>query len=115
MSEEKDSRTFDLFKKVLSTGVSAAFLTEDAIKNLVNELPIPKESINGLLQNAKGLRDDFVVGVKKEFKSYLDQVDLSKEIDRILDNYDIEVNAKLSFKKKANSKKKQTTKKSESK
>jgi hypothetical protein len=99
--EEKDKKNLtDIFKKVINTGVSAAFMTEDAVKGIVQDLPLPKEIVNGLLQNAKNSRDEFISSVKSELKSYLDKIDVSKEIDRVLENYDIEVNAKLKFNKK---------------
>tara|TARA_B100001964_G_C13800599_1_gene408595 strand:- start:38 stop:370 length:333 start_codon:yes stop_codon:yes gene_type:complete len=90
----------EVFKKVLSTGLTAAFMTEDAVKKLTQDLPLPKEIVNGLLANAKNTKEEFVGGVKKEFKQYLDRLDVTKEIDRVLENYDIEVNAKVKFKKK---------------
>ncbi|MCT4641053.1 MAG: hypothetical protein N4A33_02075 [Bacteriovoracaceae bacterium] len=102
MDDNKDEKKklTDVFKKVIGTGVSAAFMTEDAIKGIINELPLPKELAQGLLSNAKNSKNEFINGVKNELKGYLDKIDLSKEIDRVLEKYDVEVNAKLSFKKK---------------
>ena len=105
--EEKDKKNLaDIFKKVINTGVSAAFMTEDAVKGIIHDLPLPKEMVNGLLQNAKNTKDEFITSVKSELKTYLNRIDLSKEIDRVLENYDLEVNAKIKF----NKKKKTTTK-----
>src|SRR3989338_5550405 len=95
---EKDKKFGDILKKVVSTGISAAFMTEDAVKTLVQDLPIPKEFVNSLLQNAKQTKEDIVHNIKGEFNSYLSKIDLSREIDRILETYDVEV--KLSFKRK---------------
>ncbi len=100
-NDEKENKNItDIFKKVVSTGISAAFMTEDAVKNLIQDLPIPKELVNGLVQNAKNSKDEFISSVKSELKSYLEKIDLQKEIDRLVENYDIEVNAKINFKKK---------------
>lgn len=99
----------DILKKVVNTGVSAAFMTEDAIKNMVGDLPLPKELVNGLIANAKSTRDDFIDSVKTELKTRLNKIDVSKEIDRIAENYDFEINAKI----KLVPKKKKTVKKSE--
>lgn len=95
MDEKDEKKIGDIFKKVVNTGISAAFMTEDAVKGIINDLPLPKEIVNGLLQNAKNTKDEFIASVKSELKEYLDKVDLSKEIDRIIENYDIEVNAKF--------------------
>lgn len=99
--EEKDKKNLtDIFKKVINTGVSAAFMTEDAVKGILQDLPLPKEMVNGLLQNAKNTKDDFISSVKTELKSYLDRIDISKEIDRVLENYDLELNATVKFNRK---------------
>ena len=99
MSEKNDDKEQknlgDIFKKVLNTGISAAFMTEDAVKNILHDLPLPKEMVNGLLQNAKQTKTEFITSVKTELKDYLSKVDLSKEVDRIIKEYDIEVNAKI--------------------
>ena len=103
--EDKEKKLSDILKKVVNTGVTAAFLTEDALRGVLSDLPLPKELIQGLLQNAKSTRDDFIGGVKNELRTYLDKIDISSEIDRILENYDMEINAKIKFKKKGHAKK----------
>lgn len=109
--EEKDKKNLsDIFKKVVNTGISAAFMTEDAVKGIIHDLPLPKEIIQGLLANAKGTRDEFISSVKNELKTYLNKIDISKEVDRVLENYDIDVSANIKFNKK---KKKASTKKTE--
>jgi hypothetical protein len=95
-NEDKEHKNLsDIFKKVLNTGISAAFMTEDAVKNILQDLPLPKEMVNGLLQNAKQTKTEFITSVKTELKDYLSKIDLSKEVDRIIEQYDIEVNAKI--------------------
>ena len=64
MSEEKEGKISDILKKAVSTGISAAFLTEDAVKNIIGDLPLPKDIINGLLQNAKESKTEFIKGIK---------------------------------------------------
>lgn len=102
----EDKKVGDILKKVVNSGISAALGAEDTVKNLLQDLPIPKEIVQGLLDNAKNAKTDFIDSVKTELRSYLDKVDLSKEIDRVLQNYDIEVNAKF----KITPKKTKTTK-----
>ena len=102
--EEKDKKNItDILKKVVNTGISAAFMTEDAVKGILQDLPLPKEMINGLLHNAKNTKDEFIGSVKNELKTYLNKIDLSKEIDRVLENYDLQINANIKFHKKKKS------------
>lgn len=100
MGDEKDTKIAEVIKKVVSIGIGAAFMTEDAVKSVLNDLPLPKDIVTGLLQNAKNAKIDFTEGVKEEVGKYLNRVDPAKLMDDLLENYDVEINAKLSFKKK---------------
>ncbi|MCO4793067.1 MAG: hypothetical protein KC493_05105 [Bacteriovoracaceae bacterium] len=100
MSDDKDNKIGDVIKKVVSIGVGAAFMTEDAVKTVLNDLPLPKDIVNGLLQNAKSAKTDFAEGVREEVGKYLSKVDPKTLLDEMLQNYDVEVNAKFSFSKK---------------
>ena len=100
MSEEKDLKLSDLVKRAVSTGLGAAFMAEDAIKSKLQDLPVPKDVIEGLVKNAKSTKEEFVGTLKTEVKNFLNRVDITKEIDRVLENYDLDISANISFKKK---------------
>lgn len=100
MEDNKDGKLGDIFKKVLTTGVTAAFMTEESVRALLKDVPLPKDIVGGLVENAKNTKTEFVASVKNELKSYLDKIDLSKEIDKIVEKYDFEVKATISLKKK---------------
>ncbi len=101
MSEKKtENRLGEVFKKVASIGLGAAFMTEDAIRSALGDLPVTKDIINGLVESAKQQKNEVVNSIKGEVKNYLSKIDPSQELDRILNDYEIEVNAKLNFKKK---------------
>jgi hypothetical protein len=99
--EKKDSAIEGIVKKIVSVGVGAAFMTEESVKKILEDLPLPKEILSGLVQNAKGAKDDFTNSIREELRSYLSKVDASKIAIDILDRYDVEVEAKFKFKKKA--------------
>ena len=44
-------------------------MTEDAVKNILGDLPLPKDIVSGLVQNAKGAKKEFSDGVKKSFEN----------------------------------------------
>lgn len=98
--DKKDSPIGDIIKKVVSVGVGAAFMTEESVKKILDDLPLPKDIITGLVQNAKGAKEDFTSGIREELRAYLSKVDASKITTDILDRYDVEVEAKFRFKKK---------------
>ena len=98
--EKDEVKLSDMFKKAVSLGVSAAFMTEDAVKNVLNDLPLPKDIVSGLLQNAKSAKEDFITSVGQELEKYLKNLDPYKLLDHLAERYDIEVQAKVKFKKK---------------
>ncbi len=100
MSDKKDSALGDIIKKVVSVGVGAAFMTEESVKKILDDLPLPKDIISGLVVNAKGAKEDFTKGIREEIKNYLSKVDSSKIITDVLDKYHVEVEAKFKFTKK---------------
>lgn len=97
---DKDHKLGDLFKKVLTTGVTAAFMTEESVRTLLKDVPLPKDIVGSLVDNAKNTKTEFVASVKNELKSYLDKINLSDEIEKIVDKYDFQINATISLKKK---------------
>ena len=102
--KEKDGKLGDLFKKVLTTGVTAAFMTEEGVRAVLKDLPLPKDMVGSLVENAKTTKTEFVASVKNELKTYLYKIDLTKEIDKIAEKYDFEVKATISLKKKKKTK-----------
>ncbi len=104
MSDDKDGRIEGILKKVLTTGVTAAFMTEESVRALLKDVPLPKDIVSGLLENAKNTKTEFVSGVKNELKMYLDKIDIGKEIDKIVEKYDFQINATISLKKKKKAK-----------
>jgi hypothetical protein len=101
---EKDGKVEGILKKVLASGVTAAFMTEETVRSVLKDLPLPKEIVGGLVENARNTKTEFIAGVKNELKSYLDKIDISREIDKIIDKYDFEVKATISLKRKKKTK-----------
>ena len=100
-SEQGPKGLGDMFKKIASVGMGAAFMTEESIRGVLNDLPVSKEIISGLVQNAKGAKEDFTKGLREEFSRYLSRLDKESLIDYLVENYDVEVNASFKFKKRA--------------
>lgn len=102
MSDENEKRESlqDIIKRVVSVGVGAAFMTEESVRSLLHDLPLPKDIISGLVQNAKGVKEDFAQSLREEFKKYLTHLDTESLINYIVENFDVEVNASFSFKRK---------------
>ena len=48
-------------EKVVSIGVGAAFMTEDAVKNILSDLPLPKHIVSGLRKMPKAPKKNLVM------------------------------------------------------
>jgi polyhydroxyalkanoate synthesis regulator phasin len=101
-TEEEREGIRDIIKRIVSVGVGAAFMTDESVKKLLHDLPLPKDIVNGLLQNARQGKTDFLETVRQEIKNQVGRVDAAKLVDDLVERYDIEVNAKVSFKRKEN-------------
>jgi len=98
--DKKERKISEALKKVISVGIGAAFLTEDVIKNTLADLPLPKDLLTGIVQNAKSAKTDFLELVREEIHGVLSKVDPKSLLSEVLQDYDVEVTAKFSFKKK---------------
>ncbi len=98
--DKDESRFSDVLKKVVGTGIGAAFMTEDAIRKSLADLPIPSEVLQNFLKNAGQSKKEITQGLKREFGAYLEKINLTGEIEKILENYNFEVQAKFQFKKR---------------
>lgn len=97
---KKDSAISDVIKKVVSIGIGAAFMTEESVKGVLADLPLPKDIINGLTQNAKTAKEEFANSIREELSKQMSKVDPTRLIEDLVEKYDIEVEAKFKFKKK---------------
>lgn len=99
-TEKNEGLFSDVVKKVISVGVGAAFMTEDVVKKYINDLPISKDMASGLLNSAKGAKEDFVRSIQEELKKQFSKVDPKNLVEEMLEKYDVEVSATFRFKKK---------------
>jgi hypothetical protein len=99
-NDNSDSKISETIKKIVSTGIGAAFMTEESIRSILSDIQLPKDIIAGLVQNANSAKEDFLKSVREEVKNQIIKVDPKHLIDELVKDYDIEVNAKISFTKK---------------
>ena len=84
-------------KKILTAGVSAAFMTEESIRQFVSEVKLPKEALAMLLQGASKSKDELMNRVSKEIIGTISRIDFVKELTRFLEEHKMRVNAEVEF------------------
>lgn len=95
-SEEGASRLVgDALKKILTAGVSAAFMTEESIRSFLGGVNIPKETLNVLLSGASKSKEELMNRVGKEIIGIVSKIDFVKEASRFVEEHKFRVNAEI--------------------
>ena len=85
----------DTLKKILATGVSAAFMTEESIRKIVSDLHLPKETLNLLLQGAARSKEELMNRVSREVISIISKIDFVKEASRFVEEHKFRIVAEV--------------------
>ena len=98
---ELGGKAFDLLKKAITVGVGAAFLTEEGLRALVSELKLPKELIQGLLQNANASKNEFLQKLASDVIDRVqNRVDVPKLMGEFLERNEVELKVRIRVKPK---------------
>jgi polyhydroxyalkanoate synthesis regulator phasin len=87
-------------KKIVATGISAAFLTEESIRTYLGELKLPKELLNSILQSASKSKEQLMNRVGNEMTNILSKIDYVKEFSRFVENHKFKIQAEIEILKK---------------
>lgn len=90
----------DGLKKLFATGVSAAFLTEESIRNYLQDIKLPKEALNLILQGASKSKEQLLNRVGNEVVAIISKIDFVKEASRFVENHKFKVSAEIEVVKK---------------
>lgn len=100
--DEKKSGISDLVRKVVATGLSSPFLSEDQIKLALSGLNLPKEVISQILRGAQKSKEEMVQKVGGELSRLIQKIDIVKEIKTALREHKITIHADIEFVPKNN-------------
>jgi len=90
----------DTIKKLVTAGVSAAFMTEESIRAFVSEVKLPKETLNVLLQGASKSKDELMNRVSREVIGIISKIDFVKEASRFVEEHKFKISAEIEVLKK---------------
>lgn len=90
----------ETLKKVFTTGVSAAFMTEESIRNYLQELKLPKEILNVLIQSANKSKEEITNRVSKEITQIFNKIDWVSELAKFAENHKFKISAEIDIVKK---------------
>lgn len=90
----------DALKKVFSVGVSAAFMTEENIRQALGEMKLPKEILGTLLASANKSKDEITSRVSSEIIKVVSKIDWVKEFAKFAETHKFKISAEIDIVKK---------------
>ncbi len=100
MANDESQKGFDIFKKLISAGIGAAFMTEESIRTYLTELKLPKDVLNVLLQGAQKSKDEMMNRVGNEVIKIVQKIDFVKEASRFVEEHKFRITAEIDVVKK---------------
>lgn len=93
----------DTLKKVLTTAVTGAFMTEEALRNYLGEIKLPKEILGTIIQGAQKSKDEVTARVTKEIVGVIQKIDFVKEVSKFAETHKFKITAEIDIIKKETS------------
>ncbi len=102
--KDSDSKSSTLIgeavKKIFTTGVTAAFMTEESIRTYLADLKLPKEILSVILAGASKSKDEITNRVSKEVIGMIQKIDFVKEASRFAETHKFKITAEIEIQKK---------------
>lgn len=95
--ERLESFIPDLVKRGLVAGMGAAMATEEGLRKITKEMSLPKDVANYLASTASSTKDELLRIMAREIREFLQTVNLSEEIAKMLTTLSFEVKTEIRF------------------
>ena len=95
---DDDRRWTDLARKLVRGGAEVLITTQDAVRERAGDIKakeLPKEFVESVAHLTARTKDELVGLMAREFKNYLDKLDLATEVREILEQYTLDVNMSI--------------------
>jgi hypothetical protein len=87
----------DIVRRTFYAGLGAVFTTEEGIRKLASDFHLPKDITNYLIQQAAASKDELFRVVGKELRSFLENVNISGELKKLLTSLSFEIKTEIRF------------------
>lgn len=95
--EVKDTVVAELFRKAVNKGGELAGSTEESVRRLLGELPLPNEVVERVIDRLDDYKADLLRLVKEEVRAFLDRIDLGYELQKMLTSLSFEITTEIRF------------------
>ncbi len=104
-TETQKATVSDGLKKILTTGISAVLMSEEGVRQYLQDLKLPKDALGSLIKGVAKSKEEIVMRVGSEFSKLVEKIDLVEEMTKFLRENKIKISAEIEFSKKEKSKK----------
>jgi hypothetical protein len=87
----------DIVRRTFYAGLGAVFTTEEGIRKIASDLKLPKDVANYLIQQAASTKDELFRVVGKELRGFLETVNISGELQKLLTSLSFEIKTEIRF------------------
>lgn len=87
----------EIVKKTFAAGLGALFTTEEGIRRLAKDLSLPKDVAGYLAHTAGDAKDELLRLIAREVREFLESVNLSEEISKMLTMLSFEIKTEIRF------------------
>ena len=87
----------DLVKRTFYAGLGALFTTEEGIRKIATDFALPKDVANYLIHQAGNSKDEVLRIFARELRGFLDNVNLSGEMQKLLTSLSFEIKTEIRF------------------
>jgi len=87
----------DIVRRTFYAGLGAVFTTEEGIRKIASDLKLPKDVANDLIQQAAASKDELFRVVGKELRGFLESVNISGELQKLLTSLSFEIKTEIRF------------------
>ena len=87
----------ELIKKTFTAGMGAVFSTEEQVRRVTKDMKMPKEAAGYLVNAASSTKDELMRIMAREVREFLQTVNVSEEIAKMLTLLSFEVKTEIRF------------------
>ncbi len=95
--ELREQVVSEVLRKAVAKGSEVYEGTEDSLRKLIAELPLPKEVAETILERFDDYRAELFRVVREELHEWLEKVDVGYELQRILTSLSFEITTEIRF------------------
>lgn len=87
----------ELVKRAFTAGMGAVFTTEEGLRRMAKDISLPKDVAGYLVNTASSTKDEVLRIMAREIREFLQSVNLSEEIAKMLTTLSFEVKTEIRF------------------